>query len=231
MKQVYSFTISYSDLEITPSELLEASGKFEGDHADLLLGIATQIVSRGEELAHIEAAIVVYPIRIAGDYVWSEGVQLTPGKKITNLWKSATHGAFFVCTAGKGFEEASHYEMASGDVLKGYYIDLLGSLTVEKAMDRFQEEFKEELAQEGFHISNRYSPGYCDWAVADQFNLFQLMQGNQCGVTLGPSALMSPIKSISGIIAVGEMVKFRDHHCDLCNSSTCIYRNIKNNPR
>jgi hypothetical protein len=60
--------------------------------------------------------------------------------------------------------------------------------------------------------------------VAEQHALFALLPPQFCGISLGESALMHPVKSVSGIIGVGPEVKYSDYLCDVCNVSDCTYR-------
>ena len=117
--------------------------------------------------------------------------------------------------------------MISGDLLKGYVYDVIGSEVVEAAADMMQEELKVEAAARGKNITNRFSPGYCGWDVAEQHKLFSFFRDNFCGITLTGSALMNPIKSVSGLIGIGENVKYAPYQCHLCDDRNCIYRNRK----
>jgi hypothetical protein len=38
---------------------------------------------------------------------------------------------------------------------------------------------------------------------------------------------MDPVKSISGIIGIGENVKNNPYTCRLCNQNDCVYRGIR----
>ena len=62
---------------------------------------------------------------------------------------------------------------------------------------------------------------------SSQLLLFSLFGNFPCGVTLTPSALMNPVKSISGIICIGR-VTFRDYQCSLCHQKNCVYRETRN---
>ena len=81
-----------------------------------------------------------------------------------------------------------------------------------------------EMISGGKKITNRYSPGYCGWDVAEQHKLFQLIPDNFCGVRLNESSLMNPEKSVSGIIGIGENVKYNPYTCRICDMKDCIYR-------
>jgi hypothetical protein len=61
--------------------------------------------------------------------------------------------------------------------------------------------------------------------VADQHKLFSFFPENCCGVSLTESALMHPIKSVSGIIGLGKEVRYREYTCNLCGLAECFYRN------
>jgi hypothetical protein len=48
-----------------------------------------------------------------------------------------------------------------------------------------------------------YSPGYCGWHVSGQRALFAYLQPSAIGITLLPSFLMEPLKSVSGVLVTG----------------------------
>ncbi|MGB8489498.1 MAG: vitamin B12 dependent-methionine synthase activation domain-containing protein, partial [Bacteroidales bacterium] len=131
------------------------------------------------------------------------------------------------CTAGEEIGIRSKKAMKEGDLLTGYVYDVIGSEIAEAAADLMQERLGLSVSQEGKKTTNRYSPGYCGWDVAEQHKLFSLIPENFCGIRLTPSALMDPIKSISGFIGVGERVKTNQYLCKICNMRDCIYKRKK----
>ena len=141
--------------------------------------------------------------------------------------KDAEEVALFICTAGRAVGEMSRNSMKEGDLLRGYVYDVIGSEVVEHAADMIQEELKGESQARGRKITNRFSPGYCGWDVAEQHKLFSFFKNNFCGITLTESALMNPVKSVSGLIGIGEHVRYSQYQCHLCDDKNCIYRNRK----
>lgn len=141
--------------------------------------------------------------------------------------QEADEVALFICTAGPVIGEMSRQSMKEGDLLRGYIYDVIGSEVVENAADRMQAELRAEAASHGKMITNRFSPGYCGWDVAEQHKLFSFFKENFCGITLTESALMNPVKSVSGIIGIGKNVKFAPYQCHVCDDKHCIYRNKK----
>ena len=147
---------------------------------------------------------------------------------ISNQLRKSEKAALFVCTAGKGMGEWSKKLMREGDLMMGYVVDVIGSEVVEKAMDLIHDRLAHEMAQEGYGVTDRYSPGYCDWQVIEQQKLFSFFPKGFCNITLSASSLMDPIKSVSGIIGIGTDLKRKGYPCDFCSLKNCIYRH--NNP-
>jgi hypothetical protein len=156
-----------------------------------------------------------------------EGVVFNVKPIIFGQIKEADEAALFICTAGPAVGEMSRRSMQEGDLLKGYVYDVIGSEVVENAADSMQEELRAAAASGGRMITNRFSPGYCGWDVAEQHQLFSFFNDNFCGITLTESALMKPVKSVSGLIGIGANVRFAPYQCKLCDDKNCIYRNRK----
>jgi hypothetical protein len=138
--------------------------------------------------------------------------------------KKAESVVLFICTAGREVGERSSTSMKEGDLLRGYVYDVIGSEVAESATDKMQEALRAEAESSGMKITNRFSPGYCGWDVAEQHKLFSFFPDNYCGITLTESALMNPVKSVSGIIGIGQKVKYEPYRCHKCNDRNCIYR-------
>jgi cobalamin-dependent methionine synthase I len=130
--------------------------------------------------------------------------------------------ALFVCTIG---QEVSRWvgTLVKDDAVKGYIADVSASLLCEKLADTMHQNIglyaEKELKA---NISNRYSPGYCGWPVADQHVLFSLLPSDFCGISINEAALMHPIKSVSGIIGIGRDLSRQQYPCDSCGRNDCI---------
>jgi hypothetical protein len=162
---------------------------------------------------------------VNNSHILVDGTEFEVGKTIAKELRNASSVAFFICTAGEGISRRSQDLLMGDDPVLGYVFDLLGSMIVESAADKLQLEIQRIALSEGLQITNRYSPGYCKWNVADQHKLFSFFPENCCGIKLTDSALMYPIKSVSGIIGIGTDVSFREYTCNLCNQVDCIQRN------
>jgi hypothetical protein len=150
---------------------------------------------------------------------------LSTGKVIIHQLTEAKKLAFFICTSGKGIGEWSKSLAEEGDIFKSYVVDLMGSVIVEYALDKIHDLLEAEMGHQGLGVTDRYSPGYCDWNVSEQQKIFPLLPAASCGVSLLDSSLMVPVKSISGIIGIGKGAVRKNNTCELCNSINCFYRN------
>ncbi|MDL2243344.1 hypothetical protein LJB84_00665, partial [Bacteroidales bacterium OttesenSCG-928-J19] len=165
-------------------------------------------------------------LQVKTGHIFVEGKELIVGRQICGYMKEAASLALFVCTAGKRFSQLTDAYNQQGELLDAFVVDAIGSLTVENAMNLIQDRLEEEMLLSGEKITNRYSPGYCNWPLVGQQVLFDLLGENPVGVSLTPSSLMLPIKSVSGIIGIGQAVKKREYGCKICENKDCTYRKI-----
>ncbi len=138
--------------------------------------------------------------------------------------KKSEYLAIFICSAGHLISDLSQNAMLKGDTLSGYLYDMYGSFIVEKAMDKIQVHLEKICIKKGLSITNRFSPGYCNWNVCEQQILFSLFPENFTKVKLTESCLMLPLKSVSGIIGIGKNVKKTEYKCNKCNEKNCTLR-------
>jgi hypothetical protein len=179
------------------------------------------------EKCRINAGYIIYPAYF--DRTWSKNFKIDDtffnmGKIVTNQLKKSEQAAVFACTIGPTMENWSRQIMETGESVQSYLIDMIASAMTEKAVDYLHDYISAEMAKNNLKITNRYSPGYCDWPVSDQHQIFSLMPDNFCGISLNSSALMNPIKSVSGVIGIGANVKFEEYLCNRCNLKDCTYR-------
>ena len=149
------------------------------------------------------------------------------GGTIVRMLKGAKKIYFFLASAGSGPEHLSRKLIAEGNYLEGYIADLIGSALADAIAQYVHDQIRESCGRSGYRVTNRYSPGYCGWEVEEQHKLFELFPEGNCGIMLSASSLMSPIKSVSGIIGAGPRVSFRDYTCELCSMKDCTFRRTR----
>jgi len=150
-----------------------------------------------------------------------------PGKIAINLLKEATSAALFVCTAGHDISDPEKMRNEESKEFKTYIRDLIGTVTVKKAVESIRKKIESEAKTKRLNISTSFSPGYCEWNVAEQHKLFSLLPENFCGIKLSDSSLMNPVKSVSGITGIGTGCKKQYNQCYWCKDKNCIYGKIR----
>ena len=218
----------FSDLDVTASMIEKIMGYQPGSAPDPIGEIIESVIDEANEITDIQGGYELIPQFSAenGNIIIDDKTFLT-GKIVTHYIKSSASLAFFIFTAGQEIGVYSKKCFAENDPMKGYVYDVLGSTTVEAAVDKMQDELEQRMLAEELKITNRYSPGYCGWPVSDQFKLFSFFPEKYCGITLTESALMNPIKSVSGLIGIGPDVKKHPYSCQICDAQNCIYRDKK----
>ena len=157
-----------------------------------------------------------------------EGTGFQVGRIIGKQLVGSTHFACFLATAGERFNQYLEQLKNENDMLNIYIADLIGSEIAERTCDYMEQVLDVEIHRSGWKHTNRYSPGYCGWDVAQQKKLFELFPSGACGVSLTASNLMLPIKSVSGVIGVGTNVSRKEYTCELCGYRNCYKRKKKN---
>lgn len=225
--QFHQFT--FADVAPSIAEIREfiQSDKLENNHPVNLF--IDEILPHLEYNAGIRGGYIIKQVQSISPKegtITIDGISLEVGKQVCSYIRGSEYLSLFLCTSGTLFEKLSEELNHKGDFMEAFIVDAIGSLTVEKAMDEIQKSLQQTLEQDKMKISNRYSPGYCNWHLSSQQLLFSLIGNNATGISLTESCLMLPIKSVSGIIGIGHDVKKRDYGCAICNNATCIYRKI-----
>ena len=228
MNTFIKYRLSLCELTINLHDTAPLLG-YENDLPDDVLDIVEEVFGETAECFDICGGYQIYDqIEFIkdGQHIRIADIEFAPHKIVFHQLKHSEQLAVFVCTAGEGISHWSKQTMEN-DPLKGFIADILGSVVVEAAIEEIQKRLSDEMAQAGLKITNRYSPGYCGWSTVEQHKLFSLLPEGNCGVSLTESALMLPIKSVSGVIGIGANVSFHPYTCQLCDAMFCVYRNRK----
>ena len=207
-------TLSFEELGITAADVYEQMG-----YHDAQPDKATQ-----QETATILKEVSQWLRPRFSYFVVNKQPDFEMGNIILRQLRGSEAFALFVCTSGLEFEAYQQRLKEQGDMVRVFIADALGSVIAEKCADQMEKALQESIDKLGWKHTNRFSPGYCGWHVSQQQLLFPLFQGHTCGVKLTDSSLMIPIKSVSGIIGLGEKVRKLEYTCGLCDFKQCYKR-------
>ena len=225
-----TFKFNFKDLKLTVPQIEGFMGYKEGESHEIISDLIAEILEEAGTICKVKAEYRIFE-NISFDNMQKTITINNLVFEIKNIIygqiKKSESAALFLCTAGEEIGIRSKRSMKEGDLLRGYVYDVIGSEAVDAAADLMQNHLEEEVKASGSRVTNRFSPGYCGWIVDEQHKLFQLMPDNYCRIKLLPSALMDPVKSVSGIIGIGKNVKRAPYTCSFCDMKDCIYRRSK----
>lgn len=149
----------------------------------------------------------------------------TVSGNIGEYLEGAGRVAVFAVTVGEEISHLAEVAAKKGDAFSAWVMDAAGSWAAEAAADALMLRIRPHLLG-GEDLTLRYSPGYCGMDIRQQLKLFQLVPADAVGVTLMPSMLMHPLKSISGLVGLApkEAVSRYRSPCDLCLRDGCHMR-------
>ncbi len=220
-----NFKFKAMDLDISCDEI-QSLAKI-GDNMPSFTAFLKSELESLHSMANIEGGYILLDAIADRENIYVQDSIFHVGSEIAKYFNNTSRVALFLCTAGAEISNRINELSAQGDLIEAYLLDVLGSVMVENVMDKIQESLMTNMGQKGLTITNRYSPGYCDWKVTEQKSLFSFFPGRFCKVSLNDSCLMEPAKTVSGIIGIGKNVCFQKHVCQNCSSVNCMYRNRK----
>jgi hypothetical protein len=159
-------------------------------------------------------AEIAAPVAILGEISRTdfEGIYHGEGRNlprtpVADILPQAEHLALFAATCGPQVSREIDRCFKSSDVALGAMLDAAASVLADTLGELVQRRFYDRLAQRKETTPAtgvlRYSPGYCGWHISGQRRLFDFLHPQQIGLTLRPSFLMEPLKSISGVVIAG----------------------------
>jgi hypothetical protein len=226
-EDVFEVKINFEDLDVDLNKVELDLGYIDVQIPDYFKQMLVEIASKLPQICFIHAGYRLLGIEKPidrKDGILLNNIFFRTEKIVTNQLKNSTKAIIFTCTIGNGMETWAKKMIMEGNPILGYLIDSVASLTAETATNLLHEHIGSKMQKDDLNITNRYSPGYCNWSVAEQKLLFSLLPENFCGIRLTESSLMIPIKSVSGVIGAGKKVKRNEYLCDKCGVKNCTYR-------
>jgi len=148
---------------------------------------------------------------------------------LDEIFTKADDLALFAVTLGERVTKKIDQLFGANEFALGNMLDSVASVGTDKVADSVENRFFNQFLKKGKINSStgisRFSPGYCGWHMSGQKKLFDFLHPEKIGITLLDSFLMKPLKSISGVIVVGEkeIHDFEDSYpfCSECRSHSC----------
>ena len=159
-------------------------------------------------------------------YGEGQNEKITP---VDQIFKKADNLALFTLTIGEKISSEIERLFQTNDYALGSVLDAVASAGTDKTADCMESHYFKLLEKRGEVKPKagiaRYSPGYCGWHMSGQKKLFEFLHPQDIGIELLHSYLMKPLKSISGVMVVGnrKIHIFKDTYpfCSKCKTHSC----------
>jgi hypothetical protein len=214
-------------LAIDPDEVLRFQGYKKGRDVATpdVRALLDEALGEGRRLMAPRAVARWAPVTDCSAHALHVEGEMLSIPRIGALWGPVTDVAAVVCTIGDALERRVADLWDARELPLASMLDSVGSGAVES----LAEHVNDLLCQQGLpglRVTNRISPGYANWDVAEQPRLFALCPAEAIGVTLNDACVMTPGKSISLLVGAGAEARV-DHYftqCARCWMRDCAYR-------
>ena len=230
MRSIVDF--AQEDIKLPRKEILRSQGvPDEAELSENFERTYREAVDLFRELAEPEGIVTGVTISVFEEVFRGEGLN-EKKNPVEDIYRKSDYLALFAVTLGPVLSEKVSDLFDNGNYADGYMLDSISSYAANKLADLAAQHLQEELAGREPRASLwrvlSYSPGYCGWHISGQKKLFEALRPEEIGITLNESCLMSPIKSVSGVLIAGpeEIHEFVNSYpfCDTCTARSCIER-------
>lgn len=135
-----------------------------------------------------------------------------------------------ICTVGPAADRVIAAAQKQKELFKTMILNDLAAWAVDMVRQQLCLQFETETRRQGLRVSAPLSPGESVWPIKEQAILFALLDARQIGVSLSPSMVMTPLKSLSMIMGFGAkpMGVEGASNCDFCSiKERCNYRRLR----
>ena len=195
---------SYEITSVSRDEVLRYLGHSGQDLSPELATRIDDVTARCLSIARPRATLASYAVRHADESeVTLEGCTLRlTGHDIAEHLASATEVVLFAATLGAAIDRELR-RLSLTDTLEQVIFDAAATALVERAADATDAQARAYAAGQGSYPSWRFSPGYGDLPLSVQADFLAALDATrQLGITLTPSDLMVPTKSVTAIVGI-----------------------------
>lgn len=111
------------------------------------------------------------------------------------------------------------------DISKAAVMQAASAALIESVLDELSKSLENELEGQGLFLKPRFSPGYGDFDIKYQKEVFALLDcQKRIGLSLSDSFMMSPTKSVTAVIGITKDKQCHSEKCRLCPNTECEFR-------
>lgn len=181
-------------------------------------------VQEVSERVACRSAYCAYPMRVLPGRVCVDGRVMLRSTRLAQAMGPCERVFVYVVTLGAEVD-AYIKEWMERRPDFGVIADAAASAAAESMVDQVEQDIAERLSP-AQALSLPFSPGYCDWPVQEQTKIFSLLPEDTAGVRLSSDSMMSPRKSITGVLGAGPVADVTEAGCPCssCARVDCRHR-------
>lgn len=196
--------------------------------SEVILQITRGEITRGHNLFEpqgIYSSTKIKQISFSDGRVDLEnGFSLNFSNSIINLLEGTSYLVLGVVTIGSSLENKVSEFFTQGEYPQAIALDAVGTVAVESLSRYIRNLVCQEAKEQYFKTTRYFSPGYGDWDISQQKDIFKIIPTNKIGVSLTESCMILPRKSLSWIIGAGKKIinsSEEDNNCENCQYKYC----------
>ena len=206
---------------VDQGEILRYLGQKEGD--DKVNALVKECLDEVEKSLTYKVCYLYSNCKISGDEVEIDGERIVSKSLVKNL-TGVNEVVLFACSVGFMIDRLiEKYKVLNPT--KSLVMHAVGVERVESLANAFCSFLRAEAKKENKYLRPRFSAGYGDFGIENQNLFFKNLEINKLlGVTLTEGMLMSPSKSVTAIVGIGDE---KEQGCNIgCESCSleCEYR-------
>lgn len=201
---------------------MPGSGRVGEDEVLRYLGHGGQVLS-AELRERLDAMVarcaeVARPALVRRSFAVGDLPLSLPGNDIARHLATATEVVLFAATLGHGVDRELR-RLAVANPLGEVLFDAAATAAIERVADEQEARVRAEAAERGLFCSWRFSPGYGDLPLDVQSSFLAVLDATRrLGITLTPSSLMVPSKSVTALIGIHpEPQPGLAQSCEVCS--------------
>jgi len=144
-----------------------------------------------------------------------------------HLLERADYLILGVVTIGNSLEDKISEFFAHNECSRGLALDAVGTVAIRYLSRHVRSIICKEAKEQHLQATKHFTPGTTEWDISQQKNLFKIIPASKIGVKLSNSFMMTPKKTLSWAIGIGDNIitsSKEDDSCQICQAINCQFR-------
>jgi len=225
--------IAWKDMKIDPSEVYRRIGMPDADskRSQNFKPVIEKMRLLALGLIEVRCIYDYVPVKVSGAGEILLANQY-PVKAATSFFEGAEEVLIAIQTIGFRLEKESARLSEEDELLEGLVLDGCGTVALDEALELLRGMVVKEVTARGLQTGHNLCPGGFQIPLEAQKVIFSLLDGGKVGVTLGDSLVMSPVKSHTLVIPVGQKLSKPNLSCaitcEMCvDQQNCAHSRLK----